>query len=45
VVRGHPLLRQAAVDAVKQWIYRPTMLNGSPVETQTQVLLNFKSDR
>jgi protein TonB len=45
VVRGHPLLRQAAVDAVKQWIYRPTMLNGSPVETQTQVLLNFKADR
>ena len=45
VVRGHPLLRQAAVDAVKQWIYRPCMLNGSPVETQTQVLLNFKAER
>jgi periplasmic protein TonB len=45
VVRGHPLLRQAAVDAVKQWIYRPTILNGSPVETQTQVLLNFKAER
>jgi protein TonB len=45
VVKGHPLLRQAAVDAVKQWIYRPCMLNGSPVETQTQVLLNFKADR
>jgi protein TonB len=45
VVRGHPLLRQAAVDAVKQWIYRPTVLNGSPVEAQAQVMLNFKSDR
>ena len=45
VVRGHPLLRQAAVDAVKQWIYRPTLLNGTPVETQTQVLLNFRADR
>jgi periplasmic protein TonB len=45
VVKGHPLLRQAAVDAVKQWIYKPTILNGSPVEAQTQVLLNFKGDR
>ncbi len=45
VVRGHPLLRQAAIDAVKTWVYRPTILNGVAVETQTQVLLNFKSDR
>lgn len=45
VVKGHPLLRQAAVDAVKTWIYRPTLLNGKPVETQTQVLLNFKAER
>jgi protein TonB len=45
VLRGHPLLRQAAVDAVKQWIYRPTMLNGTPVENQSQVTLTFKSDR
>jgi TonB family protein len=45
VVRGHPLLRQAATDAVKSWLYRPTMLNGVAVETETQILLNFKSDR
>ncbi len=45
VIKGHPLLRQAAVDAVKQWIYRPTLLNGNPVETETQILLNFKSER
>jgi periplasmic protein TonB len=45
VVKGHPLLRQAAVDAVKQWVYKPTILNGVPVEAQTQVLLNFKSER
>jgi protein TonB len=45
VLRGHPLLRQAAVDAVKQWVYRPTMLNGTPVENQTQVTLTFKADR
>jgi periplasmic protein TonB len=45
IVKGHPLLRQAAADAVKFWIYRPTTLNGVAVESQTQILLNFKSDR
>jgi protein TonB len=45
VLKGHPLLRQAAVDAVKAWVYRPAMLNGQPIETETQVLLNFKGDR
>jgi protein TonB len=45
VVKGHPLLRQAAADAVKQWVYKPTILNGVPVEATTQVVLNFKSDR
>ena len=33
-----------ATDAVKQWIYRPTMLNGVPVETQTNIQLNFKGN-
>jgi len=32
VESGHPLLVPYAVDAVRQWIYRPTLLNGSPVE-------------
>jgi protein TonB len=32
VVSGHPLLVQAAVDAVRQWLYSPTVLNGQPVE-------------
>jgi TonB family protein len=41
VVSGDPLLAQAAEDAVRQWIYRPTMLNGAAVETQTQITLNF----
>lgn len=45
VVSGHPLLRQAATDALKQWVYRPTLLNGKPVESETQVILNFKNDR
>jgi TonB family protein len=41
VVSGHPLLVQAAIDAVKQWVYQPTLLNGQPVELSTQVNLNF----
>lgn len=32
VVSGHPLLVKSAVEAVRQWVYQPTLLNGSPVE-------------
>jgi TonB family protein len=45
VVSGHPLLRNAAVTAVKQWIYRTTLLNGVPVEAETKIQLNFVSRR
>jgi protein TonB len=45
VVSGHPMLTNAAVEAVKQWRYRPTLLNGQPVETDTQVLVNFVGER
>jgi len=41
VVKGHPLLVQAALDAVKQWRYKPTLLNGEPVEVQTTIDVNF----
>jgi len=41
VVSGHPLLRQAALDAVKTWIYAPTLLNGSPVSVSTTVDIIF----
>ena len=41
VVTGHPLLNQAALDAVKQWKYRPTLLNGEPVEVITTVTVTF----
>lgn len=41
VIEGHPLLVKAAVDAVKQWIYRPTMLNGDPVEVIAPIDVNF----
>ena len=41
LVSGHPLLAPAAIDAVKQWKYRPYLLNGSPVEVDTQATINF----
>ena len=41
VISGHPLLIQAALDAVKQWKYKPTLLNGEPVEVVTTVTVNF----
>lgn len=41
VISGHPLLVPAALEAVKQWVYQPTLLNGEPVEVQTQVDVNF----
>ena len=41
VISGHPMLIPAAKDAVKQWVYRPTLLNGQPVEVVTQIDVNF----
>lgn len=41
VISGHPLLIQAAVDAVKQWTYRPTLLSGQPVEVMAPIDVNF----
>ena len=45
VVSGHPLLRNAAIAAVKQWVYRPTILNGTPIEAETRISLNFIARR
>jgi periplasmic protein TonB len=42
VISGHPLLMNAAVDAVRQWLYRPTMLNGDPVEVITTISVHFR---
>jgi TonB family protein len=41
VTSGHPLLVQAAIDAVKQWEYQPTLLNGQPVEVETLVEMHL----
>jgi len=44
-VSGPPLLQKAAVDAVRQWTYKPTMLNGAPVESETRVEVRFTGTR
>jgi periplasmic protein TonB len=41
VLSGHPMLVKAAVEAVRQWRYRPYELNGEPVEVETEVKVNF----
>jgi len=41
VVSGSPLLIRAAIDAVRQWRYQPTLLNGQPVEVETVVDVVF----
>jgi TonB family protein len=40
-ISGHPLLVPTAIDAVKKWVYRPTILNGSAVEVTTEVDVDF----
>ncbi len=41
VLHGHPLLVRAAMDAVAQWIFEPTLLNGQPVEVSAPITVNF----
>jgi periplasmic protein TonB len=41
LVSGHPMLAPAAIEAVKQWKYKPYLLNGEPVEVDTEVQVNF----
>jgi len=45
VQSGLPVLAQAAIDAVKQWRYRPYLLNGEPVEIDSQITINFNLSR
>jgi protein TonB len=42
VLSGHPLLTKAALDAVSQWLYRPTTLNGDPVEVIAPITVTFR---
>src|SRR5712671_4941229 len=41
LISGHPMLAPAAIEAVKQWRYKPYLLNGEPVAVDTQVQVNF----
>jgi protein TonB len=41
LVSGHPLLVPAAQEAVRQWVYRPTLLNGEAVEVVTNIDVAF----
>jgi len=41
VISGHPMLVQSALDAVKQWRYKPYLLNGEPVPVETTITVNF----
>ncbi len=41
LISGHPMLAPSAIDAVKQWRYKPYFLNGEPVEVETTINVNF----
>ena len=41
VISGHPLLIPSALEAVQQWVYQKTLLNGEPVEVSTQIDVNY----
>ena len=45
VVSGSPFFAQAALDAVRQWRYRPTLLDGEPVEVETTITVEFRLQR
>ena len=42
VVSGDPLLVPAALEAAKQWKYKPYLLNGQPVEVETRIMMIFQ---
>jgi len=44
VLSGDPVLARAALEAVRQWRYKPYYLDGEPVEIQTQITVNFKAN-
>jgi protein TonB len=41
VVSGPPMLRQSALDAVRNWLYKPYLLNNQPTEVQTTIAVDF----
>jgi periplasmic protein TonB len=45
LIGGHPMLVQAAAEAVRKWLYRPTLLNGVPCRVDTVIEVRFKLNR
>lgn len=45
VVSGSPILADAALEAVRQWHYQPSKVNGEPVEAQHEIVITFKKDK
>jgi TonB family protein len=45
LISGHPMLAPAAIEAVKQWKYKPYLLNGEPTKVETQIIVNFSLSR
>jgi protein TonB len=45
VLSGSPLLSGAALEAIRQWRYRPYILNGEPLEVETEITVNFTLGR
>jgi protein TonB len=41
-ISGQPVFRDAAFDAVKQWKFKPAMLNGQPIDQSTQIKMDFR---
>jgi protein TonB len=41
LISGHPMLAPAAIEAVRQWRYKPYILNNDPIEVETQITVNF----
>jgi protein TonB len=44
ITSGDPSFAASAMDAVKKWRYRPYLLDGKPVEVETNIIVNFKGD-
>jgi outer membrane biosynthesis protein TonB len=42
IISGHPLLREAALTAVRGWTFKPAMINGKPVEAPARAVVNFR---
>jgi protein TonB len=44
LISGHPLLAPPAIEAVKQWKYKPYLLDGEPVQVETRATVDFRLD-